>query len=352
MAHGTFILADIGGYTAFLSDVGIEHAKEITSHLFNGMVDLEPDRWKVGNVVGDCLFLYTDSGCCEDEVLDHVLGLYDQFLDSISEVMGGSTCGCGACDRTGDLALKFVVHCGEFDVHDVAGRVELIGPDIVVAHRLLKNEVPAREYVLITKPMADQLTDQELNTVAGSDTFDDVGTIDYRYVDLAPYREYYHRRHKVLLTPAEADVVSLVEIAAPVDEVWQVAVDNTRGPEWAPTLERVDHLSGPTEGAGAVHTCLHGDGAKYVHHTVFFDPENHRWTDRIFGVPVIGEMYQTWVCEEIDDGTRFGFLYGIRPGAADYDDELRALFIEVMQAHADLDVAGMKQVVEAARGGD
>ena len=35
MTNGTFVLADIGGYTHFLSDVGIEHAKEITSHLFN-----------------------------------------------------------------------------------------------------------------------------------------------------------------------------------------------------------------------------------------------------------------------------------------------------------------------------
>lgn len=55
MARGTFVLADIGGYTSFLSDVGIEHAKEITSHLFNGRYDVDPERWRVGNVQGDCL---------------------------------------------------------------------------------------------------------------------------------------------------------------------------------------------------------------------------------------------------------------------------------------------------------
>jgi len=37
MTNGTFLLADIGGYTTFLSEVGIEHAKEITSHLLNGI---------------------------------------------------------------------------------------------------------------------------------------------------------------------------------------------------------------------------------------------------------------------------------------------------------------------------
>ena len=349
MAHGTFVLADIGGYTTFLSDVGIEHAKEITSHLFNGMVDVSPDRWKVGNVVGDCLFLYTDADCCEDGVFDHVLQLYEQFLDGIAQVVGGSTCACGACDRTGDLALKFVVHCGEFDVHDVAGRVELIGPEIVVAHRLLKNSVPAREYALITTPMADQLPERQIDAVAGHDDFDDVGSISYRYVDLAPYRGHYHRRHEVILTPDEADVVALIDIAAPVDVVWELAADPLRGPDWAPTLERVDHLSGPAEGVGAVHTCLHGDGAKYVHLTVVGDHDNRRWTDRIFGVPIIGEMYQTWVFEEIDGGTRFGLLYGFRPGAAEYTDDERAAVVEVLQPHTEADVAGMKRLAEATQ---
>lgn len=57
MRNGTFVLADIGGYTTFLTDVGIKHAKEITSHLFNGMFEVDQESWKVGNVEGDCLFL-------------------------------------------------------------------------------------------------------------------------------------------------------------------------------------------------------------------------------------------------------------------------------------------------------
>jgi hypothetical protein len=51
--EGTFVLADIGGYTTFLTGVGIEHATEITPHLFNGMLRVNKDRWKVGNLVGD-----------------------------------------------------------------------------------------------------------------------------------------------------------------------------------------------------------------------------------------------------------------------------------------------------------
>jgi hypothetical protein len=109
MPNGTFVLADIGGYTTFLTDVGIEHAKEITSHLFNGMFKVDQDAWKVGNVEGDCLFLYSDSPKSSQDVFAYVRRLYEKFRESIEEIASGSTCRCGACDRSGDLTLKFVV---------------------------------------------------------------------------------------------------------------------------------------------------------------------------------------------------------------------------------------------------
>ena len=59
-AEGTFILADIGGYTEFLTGVGIEHGKEITSHLLNSLLKCNRGRWKLANIEGDCLFLYRE----------------------------------------------------------------------------------------------------------------------------------------------------------------------------------------------------------------------------------------------------------------------------------------------------
>ena len=48
-SEGTFVLADIGGYTSFLTDVGIEHAKEITTYLFNSLLKCNHSRWKVAD---------------------------------------------------------------------------------------------------------------------------------------------------------------------------------------------------------------------------------------------------------------------------------------------------------------
>ena len=80
--------------------------------------------------------------------------MHETFQDAQLDIASGSTCRCGACDRTEDLSLKFVVHAGEFDVQNIGGRKELIGPDIIVATRLLKNSVPVREYVIATPSAA------------------------------------------------------------------------------------------------------------------------------------------------------------------------------------------------------
>jgi len=48
---------------------------------------------------------------------------------------------CQACSRMQSLDVKFVVHQGEFIRHKMSGREELAGRDVILVHRLLKNDV-------------------------------------------------------------------------------------------------------------------------------------------------------------------------------------------------------------------
>lgn len=69
-------------------------------------------------------------------------------------------CGCAACSRVNDLDLKFVLHAGPFVIQSIAGSRELVGPEVVMAHRLLKTDAAAlvghRAYALITDAAATQ----------------------------------------------------------------------------------------------------------------------------------------------------------------------------------------------------
>ena len=145
--EGTFVLADVSGYTSFLSGVGLEHAKVVTGHLFNSMLRANEGCWKLANIEGDCIFFYREGREEPAAALSHIQNLYEDFCGQIIEISGGDACPCGACTRINHLALKFIVHTGEFGLQKIGRRQELFGHDIVVAHRLLKNSVPLDEYV-------------------------------------------------------------------------------------------------------------------------------------------------------------------------------------------------------------
>jgi hypothetical protein len=302
--EGTFVLADIGGYTTFLTGVGIEHAKEITSHLFNGMLKVNKDRWKVGNVVGDCLFFYSQGREEPEPLFDHLRELYGKFRGSVTDIAARSTCHCGACTRTSALRLKFVVHAGQYDTQNIGGRTELIGPEIVVAHRLLKNSVPAAEYALLT-PAAGNARASGLPAVAGSDSYDDIGTVEYVYVDLAPLKEEYERTAQVFIGESDAKLIVTAEIDAPPDVVYRALTDTAERKQWQ-LVRELDRIQGDPGKLGEVHRCIHEDGTDLIHVTVGVDAEGRRHTEKIWISGWMGslikEMYSTMEARALDDG--------------------------------------------------
>ncbi len=347
MRKGIFVLADIGGYTAFLTDVGITHAKEITAHLLNGMFEVDSDTWRLGDVEGDCLFVYSDSGVSSEDVFSYLRRLYERFRESLEDVISGSTCRCGACDRSGDLTLKFVVHGGEFDVEKIAGQQQLIGPDIVVAHRLLKNSVPIREYALVTAPLAEIAEGSGFSVAKGRDDYDDIGVVDYVYVNFEEVREAFYKSQEIFLTEADADVAVSIEIDAPPDFVWSCINDPDLAPQLFPTLVKFEKLSGYEKEAGSVHTCLHGDNVMMVHYRVAYDEGSRRITDKLSNVLAVERMLQTVEVEPCGTGSKLNLYYSIRPGVPIEDEEMRSGILKIIRQHSEGDAKGVKTHCEA-----
>ena len=65
-----------------------------------------------------------------------------------------------ACRAIPSLDLKFIIHFGEYLVQSVSGAKQLVGSDVNLVHRLLKNSVPVPEYVLMSEGLraADEKT--------------------------------------------------------------------------------------------------------------------------------------------------------------------------------------------------
>jgi hypothetical protein len=113
-------------------------------------------------IEGDAVFLYarhpgTEAGW--DSMLRDISVKLGAFFDAFIKQLGITTestpCGCAICRNADQLGLKILVHTGEAVFHTVAGRTQVSGPDVILAHRLLKNAVQSSEYLLLTEVAFD-----------------------------------------------------------------------------------------------------------------------------------------------------------------------------------------------------
>jgi hypothetical protein len=348
--EGTFVLADIGGYTSFLTGVGIQHAKETTEHLLNRLIKSAGRQWKVANVMGDCVFFYSESQGKPTETYKLVRSLHEEFQDAQLDIASGSTCRCGACDRTEDLSLKFVVHQGEFDVQNIGGRKELIGPDIIVATRLLKNSVPVKEYVIATSAAAGVAEAAGVATQKASDELESIGPMEYSYVDLGPVRDAYRKSKEFHISRDQADMIVVGEVDAPAHVVWDAVSKLEKRKLWQVTISKMEHIQGEPDGVGEIHSCVHGT-AKFVHATIAIDDETMQHTERTWiSPPIMKDIYFTMQpIPTSENTTRCEMRAIFKPAIPVVSTLLRPIFVSKMKSDITKDMAGLKELCETGR---
>lgn len=152
------LLADISGYTEFmrLHRLNLGHSQEITQRLLESMLDAVPDL-KLVEVEGDALFLSAPERAWSKECLPSALAMYRAFHTEQQWMVAHNLCVCDACRQIGRLHVKFVAHLGEVVTQRIRDTEKLVGVDVIAVHRMLKNTVPAAEYVLMSEPLFERL---------------------------------------------------------------------------------------------------------------------------------------------------------------------------------------------------
>ena len=195
-----FLLADISGYTGFMTGVerahgvdfsaGIPAAYAVLGDLLGAVSDgVEPD-FEVVKLEGDAVFAAAPAARLDGlgaRVLDKLKATYGAFIDGRTRAIPARDHVCTACPAVARLDLKMVLHRG-YAVRQVVGSgSDLLGPAVTVAHRLLKNTVRerigTRPYVLMTGPAATALGIPQVGR-EHHETYPDAGRIEGRIVEL------------------------------------------------------------------------------------------------------------------------------------------------------------------------
>ncbi len=265
-----FLIADISGYTSYLADVELEHAQDILADLIGSVVTALRPNFRLAKLEGDAAFTFAIVDRIDGSMLlDTIERCYFGFRRRRRDVRQATSCACNACVRIPDLNLKFVVHHGSAIHQRVAGRQELLGSDVIVAHRLLKNDVAAtlgtRAYALITQQCVDgsDIDPAALGMQAIVETYDRIGDVPAWVHDLEARWQEEETRARLFVTAEDAIVDVSATTKAPPQVAWEFITTPGRRQGWqfGVTEVVVTGSTGGRRGPGSTNHCMHGKDA-------------------------------------------------------------------------------------------
>ena len=355
--RGFLVLADISGYTAFLSKAELEHAQEILTDLLENIIENFSSLLTIHKIEGDAVFGYVrEADLLRGEtLLELIESTYIAFRQRTKNVRRHSTCGCRACGNISTLDLKFIVHHGDFAVQNIGGRPELAGTDVNLAHRLLKNHVSERTgwsaYALFSGPGLERTGLQLSGAVEGTEEYEHLGRVQVSALDLHDRYETLMSQRRVVVEEQDA-FVSFSEVfraTPPVLWSWMNEPekrarysDEPHGMKFVPVIRP----NGRT-GAGATTHCVHGKNTAMRELVLDWKPFDYYTVEQNSGP--FGAMQMTFRLHPVDaDHTRLlCYVKGRLPGWPAFLHRPLIRFVCTRLVRYDAVLLSMKQMVEA-----
>jgi hypothetical protein len=189
-----FCIPDITGFTKLIATADISFSKEIVPNILRKMIDTNALKMSVAEIEGDAVFFYRTGRLPAFNKLLHQCDLlYNAFREYIESVKKTDEENFNKHLAHGELGLKIIVHYGKISTSNIKGRTKLIGQDVIIAHKLLKNNIDEREYILFTEQYLKRVNLAAVEPLLhlrdlkkGMEVYDYIGSVKYRYVSVNP----------------------------------------------------------------------------------------------------------------------------------------------------------------------
>lgn len=271
MAQGSagdvlFFIPDISGFTKFVSETEIGHSQHIIKELLEALVDSNSIGLRVSEFEGDAVLFYRHGAPPPlEDLVAQARRMFVEFHTRLQRNELFRICQCGACRGATGLTLKIVAHLGPASAMRVKDHDKFIGTAVIVAHRLLKNSVAEREYLLLSGDLLGALPKRESKVqtlAAGADTYDEIGPVQYHYLSLHTFLD------EIKIEPpqpfAVKNPVKMLEVvqhvAAPAELVYQTLIDLPGRMKWIEGVRRVERRDDSPNRIGTIHRCVRSGG--------------------------------------------------------------------------------------------
>ncbi len=304
---GLLVLADLTGYTAYLSNSEIEHAPTIAGDLLETIVGRLEPPFRLAKFEGDAAFLFVEDGRADPSLLlDALESCYAAFRRRLRSIDQATTCDCNSCRLAPRLDLKFFLHHGSFVHSRIAGRDELAGPDVILVHRLLKGAGAAASrdhgFALFTEAAiaALGLDPEALGLIGAEEPIEHLGLVRTHTLDLEATWQSESATRRV--DASEADLILDVRTAIDCDAptAWSYVTSPSLRSTWEGPLIITETTATGRRGVGTTAQCVTGRLAT-LEEIVDWQPYDHiGWR---LAVPAIGPIAATLDLDSVDGGT-------------------------------------------------
>jgi hypothetical protein len=307
--HGYLVIADISGFTSYLAKVELEHAHEILTHLLETIVKELKTLLTISKLEGDAVFAYVSEANTPggERILELLETTYVAFRQQREDSQRNTTCTCKACQSIPALDLKFFVHHGNFIVQQVSGIRELVGSDVNLIHRLVKNHVTEttgwKAYMLFTSQAFEHMDVFPEGLHEQMESYEHLGEVRVLCLNLHDRYETLRAARRVIVSEEEADLIFSIELAAPTPVAWHYLTDPGKKSKAfnGYAIFTPKTRPGGRSGAGASNHCAHGKDYKGSTIETFLDwrPFDYLTVESVEGNMALRETYQL---EPISDG--------------------------------------------------
>jgi len=306
--QGFLVLADLTGYTAYLSGSELEHAPVIAGDLLETIVGRLDPPFRLAKFEGDAAFLFVEDGRADGSLLlDAIEAAYLAFRRRLRSIDQATSCECNSCRLAPRLDLKLFVHHGSYVHGRIAGRDELSGTDVILAHRLLKGEVAAAArlagFALLTSAAIDALGVDALDMglASASESIELLGEVLTYTWDLEARWQAESERRR--LDVGDGRVLVDLQATVPADPsvVWAHLTAPALRSRWEGPLAIEETSPAGRRGVGTVSQCI-TDRLATIEEIVDWHPYDH--IGRRVAVPALGPVVVTTDLEIVAGGTR------------------------------------------------
>lgn len=186
-------IPDISGFTKFMGSTDFELGSKVIPSLLNKIVYSNEIGLKISEIEGDAVLFYRSGELPPfEKLIKQCRHFYKEFYVQLEELSEQNSHNGDAHKIPEILGLKIILHHGmEVGAVPVGNHIKLMGEDVIVVHRLLKNKIESDEYILLSQTLLDLYGEENVvrkydwgELRDGHIDVEHLGEVHYSYFDL------------------------------------------------------------------------------------------------------------------------------------------------------------------------